>query len=297
MKHGQNSTGGPNKNRNKSKTSDEYTSEFPPLNKAKPSDSRDASTIEYSTTIETSSSNSPQPLKSLSADHEKKTGAITTGNSRYRSTSPRATKYANSSTNHNYHQEQLNGGSPSSTNNKNFFNRPSIDSPIEKENNTQANQEGPTGIGQDRYSNYNRRPQQQHSGSHIQNHGYRQQHYNSPGGQGNKQHHQYSQSSSPRGRNFQQHHNNQQQYNRDRYFAKGSGPPSLSNNSNQQHYDQHHNATHTTAGTGRTQHSSGHFHHYNNQHCMYFNIIYFIYFYLKKNTSLFFTYLRTFETM
>lgn len=282
MKHGQYSAGGPNKSRNKSKISDEYTSEFPALDKGKPSDSKAVSTIESSTVNETSDSNCSQPLKSLSAEQEKKPVTTTTANtSRYRATSPRATKYVNSSTNRNYHQEQLNGGSPSSSHNKNFFNRPSTNSPIEKEYNTQVNQENSsTGMGQDRDSNYyNRRPQQ-HSGNHTHNHSFKQ-HYNSPGAQGNKQHHQFSSSSSPRGRNFHQHYNNQQQYNRDRYFAKGSGPPSLSNNSNQQHYDQqHHNVTHTTAGTGRTQHSGGHFHHYNNQHCMYFNTTFYLYIYI-----------------
>lgn len=280
MKRGPSSAGGLNKNRNKSKTSDEYSTEFPALDKANSSYPKDDSTIESSTAIETSSPNRSQSLKTHAADQEKKTTVTTvTDPSRHQTTSPRTTKYGNSSTNRIYHQEQLNGNSPSpstSSHNKNFFNRPSADYPSEKEYNSHTNQDNPP-MGND--SNYyNRRPQQQqHSGSHVQNHGFKQ-HYNSPGGQGNKQHYQYSQSSAPRGRNFHQNHNNQQQFNRDRYFSKGSGPTSLVNNSNQQHYDHqhHHNVTHTTAGTGRTQHSGGHFHHYNNQHCMYFNIIYFI---------------------
>lgn len=177
------------------------------------------------------------------------------------------TKQGPSYGNRNHHQDSQNGGqtSFSSSHNKNFFNRSSTDSPIGKEKVTQVNRENTSGTA----NMYNRKPHQHNSG-HNPHQNFKQQSFNNTqSGQAHNQHHPHSSSASHRGRNFHQHHNSPQQYNRDRYFAKGSLPPS--SNSNQHHYDQphHNNVTHTTAGTGRTQHSGGNYHHFSNRQCKF----------------------------
>lgn len=245
------SIGGQNKN--KSKT-DEYSSEFPALDDSKKDDTESPTVVEVS-----------------DQNHDKKAVAVAeTRQSRQHTTSSReTTKYkTNSPTNRNNRQDQQNGGSSSSTtNDKNYYNRPSTESPISKEK-VELNRDSPSSSTNSNY--FNRRPQQ-NSGGHNQYHNYKQQHNSGQGNQGHNQHHQHSLSSAPRGRNFHQHHTSQQ-YNRDRYFSKGSTSPS-SSNSNQHNYDQHrHSVAPTSAGTGRTQHGGGHYQHYNNRQCKYSNI-------------------------
>ncbi|XP_026819656.1 probable serine/threonine-protein kinase DDB_G0282963 [Rhopalosiphum maidis] len=252
------SVGGPNKNIKKS-TADDYTSEFPALDNSKKSEPN-SSTVS-STDVEVSVQNHEQQPKTPVQNEEKKTnvGAVETGQARHH-TSSRAISKSNTTSpaNRNNRQDQLNGGpsSSSSTNNKNYFNRSSTESPISKEKGAQVNRDSPTAPN----SNFfNRRPQQS-SSSHNQHQNFKQQHFNNS--QGHNQQHQHS--SSPRGRNFHQHHTSHQ-YNRDRYFSKGS-IPSSSSSTNQHNYDQQHNSVApTTAGTGRTQHSGGHYQHYNNR--------------------------------
>lgn len=258
---GRRSVGGPNKNKNKSATSDEYTSEFPAIENSKPSES---TTSEAQVVAETSSQELNQPVKSPVQHQEKKTVSASTalGPSRHNTPPSRSfIKHGNRN-----HQDFQNGGqsSFSSPQNKNFFNRPSTDSPINKEKVPQVNRENTSGAA----NFYNRKPQQHNSG-HNPHHNFKQQNFNnSQGGQVHNQHHQHSSPAPHRGRNFHQHHNNQQQYNRDRYFAKGSLPPSSN------HYDQphHNNVSHTTAGTGRTQHSGGNYHHFNNRQCKFLKL-------------------------
>jgi len=259
--------GGPNKNINKS-TSDEYTSEFPALDDTKKS-KHNASTGS-SAVVEASDQNHEQ-LKTLSIQNEDKKSVapvIETSQTRHHIPSSRATSKHNttSPTNRNSRPEQQNGGSSTSspsTNNKNYFNRSSIESPNSKEKVAQGNRDSPATAN----SNFFNRRSQQNSGGHNQHHNYKQQHFNSgQGGQGHNQQHQNTSPSVPRSRNFHQHHTSQQ-YNRDRYFSKGSAPLS-STNSNQHNYDQqHHSATPTTAGTGRTQHGGGHYQNYTNRQC------------------------------
>jgi len=262
--------GGLNKNINKS-TTDEYTSEFPALDDTKKSEPNTSTLPSTESSVaEVSDQNYEQQLKSLSVQNEDKksmAAVAETSQARHHTSSSRATpKYNTTSpTNRNNRQDQQNGGpSPllSSTNNKNYYNRPSTESPISKEKGAQVNRDSPSSAANSNF--FNRRPQP-NSGGHTQHHNYKQQHYNS------SQHNQQHQNSSPsglRGRNFHQHHTSQQ-YNRDRYFSKGS-IPSSSSSSNQHNYDQqHHSGAPTTAGTGRTQHGGGHYQHYNNRQCKY----------------------------
>lgn len=257
--------GGLNKNINKS-TTDEYTSEFPALddtNKSEPNTST-LSPTESPAVVEISDQNHEQQLKTLSVQNEDKksvAAVVETSQARHHTPSSRATpKYNTTSpTNRNNRQDQQNGGpspSSSSTNNKNYFNRSSTESPISKEKGAQVNRDSPSSASNSNF--YNRRPQQ-NSGGHNQHHNYKQQHYNNS--QHNQQH-QNSSPSGPRSRNFHQHHTSQQ-YNRDRYFSKGSTPSSTSS---QHNYDQQHQSgAPTTAGTGRTQHGGGHYQNYNNR--------------------------------
>jgi len=260
--------GGPNKNINKS-TTDDYTSEFPALDdtkKSKPNASTGSSAV-----VEVTGQNHEQPKTLSTQNEDKKSFApiVETSQARHHTPSSQATSKYNttSPTNRNSRQEQKNGGSSSllpSTNNKNYFKRPSIESPVSKEKVALVNRDSPSATTNSNF--FNRRPQQ-NSGGHNQQHNYKQQHLNSgQGGQGHNQQHQNSSPSVPRSRNFHQHHTSQQ-YNRDRYFSKGSAPLS-SSSSNQHNYDQqHHSATPTTAGTGRTQHGGGHYQNYSNRQC------------------------------
>lgn len=244
------SVGGPNKNKNKPGTTDEYTNEFPALNDSKPSES---TAVTDSKEI---SENSSQ--KSISAHpQEKKTSVVvsTTVPPKHYSSSSRPTQLAKPSLNrspiNNHHQEQQNGGPSPSTHNKNYFNRSSADSFGNKEKSSNQDHSSPAPN-----SNFYNRKLQQHNSNHNQQHHHKQ-HYNS--GHGNQ--HQHSPSSGSGSRNFHQ-------YNRDRYYAKGSAPPS--SNSNQSYDQPHHNSgAPTSVGTGRTQHSGGHYHNYNNRQCKY----------------------------
>jgi len=140
-------------------------------------------------------------------------------------------KHAMSPANNNHQQEQQNGRPIS--HNKNMFNRPSTDSVVGREKSVHINKDL-----------YNRKPSQ-----YINN---------SPKRQG-----QYS--SVPRGHNL-----HQPQFNRDRYFTKGTGFGSSFN-------QPHQNAMH--AGTGRTLHGSGHFNNrYNDQQC---NFIFYLYYFVS----------------
>lgn len=268
--------GGPNKNKS---TTDEYTSEFPALDDTKKSEPN-TSTLPSSESpgvVEVSDQNHEQQPKTPSIQNEDKKSVtnVETSQARHHTPTSRVTpKYNTTSpTNRNNRQDQQNGGpSPSSTNNKNYFNRSSTESPISKEKGAQLNRDSPSVTANSNF--FNRRPQQ-NSGGHNQ-HNYKQQHYNSSqGGPGHNQQHQNSSPSAPRGRNFHQHHTSQQ-FNRDRYYSKGSTP---SSSSNQHNYDQqHHSGAPTAAGTGRTQHGGGHYQHYNNRQCKYSIIKYVIIF-------------------
>lgn len=260
---GRRSIDGPNKNKNKSGNSDEYASEFPALNDSKPVVVNTAAESSVVTTA--SDQPRPQQKKSLPAHlPEKKAAvsAINTGLSKHAPSSKAAQKSPVSSGSHNsmsHHQEQQNGGPPSSRN-KNFFSRPSADSFNSKEKSGPARDYPSPATNSNLFNR-----KSQHSSSNNQQQNYKQQHFNNSQG-GQNHNHQNSMNSSG-SRNFHQHHNNPQQYNRDRYFSKGSAP-SPSSNSNQR-YDQqhHHNVPPTNVGTGRTQHSGGHYHHYNNRQC------------------------------
>lgn len=251
---------GSNKNKNNSVTSDEYTSEYPSLDGTKSSESPVVSAESPTVSSPATGQNHQQPK---SGNHqEKKTVTTGTGPSRHHGPQSRSsTKFAASSPNHNLHQDQQNGGHPSSSHNKNYFNRLSTDNPASKEKNAQDHRDSP--VATTNPNLFNRRSQPQHSGHNQHNF---KQHNNSG----------HNQSSEPRGRSIHQHHNSQPQFNRDRYFSKGVVTPHSSSDHPVHHYDQIHNAP-TTAGTGRTQHSGGHYHHYNNRHCKSLHIKLYIY--------------------
>lgn len=266
--------GGPNKNIKKS-TTDEYTSEFPALEDTKKSEPNASilPSTESATVVKVSDQNYEQQPKTLSVQNEDKksvAAVVETSQARHHTPSSRATPKFNTTslTNRNNRQDQQNEGQSPSSTNKNYFKRSSTESPISKEKGAQVNRDSPSSAANSNF--FNRRPQQ-NSGGHNQHHNYKQQHYNS--GQHSQQH----QNSVNRGRNFHQHHTSHQ-YNRDRYFSKGS-IPSSSSSSNQHNYDQQHQSgAPTTAGTGRTQHGGGHYQQYNNRQCKYSIIKYIIIF-------------------
>lgn len=255
------SIGGPNKNTKKS-TNNDYTSEFPALDDSKKSEPN--SSTMSSAVVEVSDQNHEQQPKTLSVQNEEKkttVAAVETGQAQHHTPSPRTSKYNTTSpANRSNRQDQQNGGpsSSSSTNSKNYFNRSSTESPINREKSAQVNRDSPSMAP----NNYFSRKSQQNSNSHNQHQHFKQQHFNN--GQGSQGQHQHSSPSAFRGRNFHQ-HNTSHQYNRDRYFSKGSVPPS-SSSPNQHNYDQQHQSiAPTIAGTGRTQHGGGHYQHYNNR--------------------------------
>lgn len=238
-----------NKNQIKSSTTDEYASEFPPLDNSK-----------CSSVTENSEHQQQEQQQISAANQEKKNISPGSGPSRHQGPSTKVSPKFKTSPPTNRKADQVNeNSSPTSfpSNNKNYFNRSSIDKssyPIETEKNSiQSNhRESSTS------SNfYNRKPPQQNSGQNP-SHNYKQTHYNN-NNQGNQNQEQRQYPSANRFRNFHQNNNSQHQYNRDRYFSKGS-------NLHQPHFDQphHNNIAHISAGTGRTQHSG----HYNRQ-CKY----------------------------
>lgn len=254
---------GPNKNRSKS---DEYSAEFPALDGLK------SVTVENPSAVD--NLGQKQQQMSLPVHEQEKNTIVSTSTTvpsqRQESSSKTSIKYANSPTNRNHYQDQQNGGSSSSSShNKNYFKRPSGDLSDGKEKNVPGKKDYSSPMN----NFFNQKPQSQHNNGYNQHQNYKQQHYNNQGAQGYNQHNQHT-PSAPRGRNFHQHHNSPQQYNRDRYFAKGSAPPSSSNPNRP--YDQQHHTTiaPTTAGTGRTQHSGGHYHQYNNRQCKYLSTIF-----------------------
>ncbi|XP_025408403.1 protein CASC3 isoform X2 [Sipha flava] len=242
--------GGPYKNKNKSSTSNEYTSEFPTLDGKKTIESSTTTVAVTEPSVVTKDLNQHHNQQPKSLSQEKKTVMSVSKTNPTRNHFTRTPIKNVTSGNHSNHQDQKNGGpSQSSFHNKNHFNRSSSNSPANKEKITsQVNRDNSsTAVNPNLFI---RKPQQN------QPNNFKQQHFNS---QGHNQHHS---SSAPRGRNFHQHNNTNQQYNHDRYFAKGSGPP-LSSNSN---YDQQHNSVGpTSAGTGRTRHSGGNYNQYNNR--------------------------------
>lgn len=226
---------GLNKNKSKAPTSDEYASEFPALDKSKPSEP----------TVVPENCELRQQIKSP-VEQEKKIAVDNTGPPRSQEPSSRnSTKFKPPSSNHNAHLDQQNGGSHLPTHNKNYFNRPSSDYPTDVEKVNYNNRDTPSAP-----SNFYHRQQ---SNDHSPSNNFKPVHFNSSQGNPRFQH-----SSAPRNRHFPQNHN-PQQYNRDRYFSKGSGP-------NQQNFDQsrHNNLNSITAGTGRTQHGN-----YNSRLCKY----------------------------
>lgn len=238
-----------NKNQIKSLTTEEYTSEFPLLDNSKPS-----SVTENS---------EHQQQKSPAANQEKKPISSATTPPRHQVPSTKLSTKVKTSPPINRKVDQENeNSSPTSfpPNNKNYFNRPSIDKssyPIDTE---KGNIQGNHRESSTSSNFYIRKPPQQNS---VQNpsHNYKQTHYNyNNNNQGNQNQEQRQYPSPNRFRNFHQNNNSgQHQYNRDRYFTKGS-------NLHQPHFDQphHNNIASITAGTGRTQHSG----HYNRQ-CKY----------------------------
>jgi len=262
------SIGGSNKNTKKS-TNNDYTSEFPALDDSKKSEPN-SSTMSPAV-VEVSDQNHEQQPKTLSVQNEEKkttVAAVETGQAQHHTPSPRTSKHNTTSpANRSNRQDQQNGGpsSSSSTNSRNHFNRSSTESPINREKSAQVNRDSPSMAP----NNYFSRKSHQNSNSHNQHQNFKQQHFNN--GQGSQGQHQHSSPSAFRGRNFHQ-HNTSHQYNRDRYFSKGSVPPS-SSSPNQHNYDQQHQSiAPTIAGTGRTQHGGGHYQHYNNRQCKYSNI-------------------------
>lgn len=256
--------GGPYKNKNKSSTSNEYKSEFPALNGKKTSESSTSTVAVTETSVMTKDLGQHHNQQQKSVSQEKKTVVSASKTNPTRNNFTRPIKNVTSG-NHSNHHDQKNGGpSQSSFHNKNYFNRPSTDSPANKEKSpAQINRDNPSTTANPNL--FHRKPQQSGSNQQNQPNNFKQQHFNS---QGHNQHHS---SSAPRGRNFHQHNNTNQQYNHDRYFAKGSGPPSSSNSN----YDQQHNSVGpTSAGTGRTRHSGGNYNQYNNRQCKYFYIMY-----------------------
>lgn len=232
-------------NKNKSTTSDKYTSEFPSLNGTKKlEDPVDAIIIESP-----SAEKDLGPSKSLSTDlpinnSVDKTPSI--DSSPHTASSFRGSeKLKTPPSNKNYPQ---NGGSSTSYN-KNHFQRSSVDSSVNKEKNAQVNRVSLSGTN----SNFYKRSQ--YNDSNNQNNNYKHQPFNNTYGTSRGHNHNHQNAVPSRGRNFQHNHNNQ--YNRDRYFSKGATPFSSNPNNS------------TTAGTGRTQHSGGHF----NRKCKLTNII------------------------
>lgn len=235
---------GSNKNKNNSITSEEYTSEYPSLDGTKSSESTVASVESPIVSSAVGQQNHQQPK---TRNHQEKKTVTGTGPSRNHGPQSRfSTKFTASSPNQNLHQDQQNGGHPSSSHNKNYFNRLSTDNSAAKEKNAQDHRDSP--LAATTNSNlFNRRSQPQHSG--------------------------HNHSSDPKGPSIHQHHSSQPQFNRDRNLSKGVVTPHPSNDHPVHHYDQIHTAP-TTAGTGRTQHSGGHYHHYNNRHCKLLYIMY-----------------------
>lgn len=244
-------------------TSDEYTSEYPSLDGKKTSESSSTTVVAAETlavTVDLNQHHDQQLKKSF--PQEKKTVMSASKASPTRNHFVR-TPIKKSSEIPSNHQDQKNSVPQSSSHNKNSYIRPSTDSPVGKEKNpSQINNDNPSVVVNPNF--FKRKPQQ--SGGNNQQNNSKQQNLN---GQGHNQQHS---SNSIRGRNFHQQNNNSQQYNRDRYFAKGSGPPP-STNSN---YDQQNHISEgvpTSAGTGRTRHSGGNQNQFNNQKCKYFNIV------------------------
>lgn len=225
MKHGWRNDSS-NKNKNKSVTTNKYTSEFPPLSDTKQLEHPTDSAINESSSIKKDS----DPLKSLSTDTQIDESNIkpkVPDSSQHNASSSRVSGKFETSSNRNYSQ---NTGNLSSHNNKNFFKRSSINSFANKEKIAQVNRDISTANNSNLYKrtqndsnnqNINFKPQFSnfHKASRVPNH------QNSLVNRG-------------------------QQYNRsDRYFSKRTAP----SNSNQ------HNMVNTTAGTGRTQHGSEHY--------------------------------------
>lgn len=253
---------GGHKNKKKVSASDEYTTKFPSLDGKKTTESSTTvvTATEKSSVTEDLSNHNDQRPKTIPQEKKTVTPASKTNPARnYFTRTP--VKNVTSSGNHSHHQDQKNGVPQSTFHNKNFFNRPTTDSPVAKEKiPAQVNRDNPPTVVNPNL--FVRKPQQ--SGGNNSQNNLKQQQFNS------QVHNQNNLSSAPRSRNFHQQNNNQQ-YNRDRYFAKGSGPPASSN----LNYDQQlkNSVGPTSAGTGRTLHSGGNYNQYNNHQCKYLNLI------------------------
>lgn len=222
---------GLNKNKSNPPTCDEYKSEFPALDKTKPSER----------TIVTENCELSKQSKSPVIQEKK---IVATEPPKLQEPK-NSTKFKPPVSNYNTHIDQQNGGAHFSSQNKNNFNQTSdYSNDTEKVNYNNRNSSSTP-------SNFYHRQQNNNYGS---SNNFKPVHFNNAQGNLRFQH-----SSAPRNRHFQQNNTGPQQYNRDRYLSKGSSP-------NQQNLDQsrHNNLNSVTAGTGRTQHG-----HYNNRMCKY----------------------------